>query len=379
VLIHKGFDNEIRIDLSLAMPHNTRMEAVAADSRLAAVMARDRKSDGAFVYAVRSTGIFCRPSCASRRPRLDRISFFSSAEEAREAGFRACRRCQPDSTDAAEKHLAQRICEYIGACEDQLPSLTELSDRFGFSPHHLARTFKAAVGMTPKAYASLERIERLRARLRGGEKVTDALYGAGYGSSSRLYEHGDRVLGMSPSDYRAGGRGSLVRFTIVTTRFGTLLAAATPKGICAVSLGESDAALERRLHREYASARIERDDRALRPIVERIVANIERGEGLNGFTVDVAATAFTRSVWKALAAIPYGQTRTYGEIAAAIGRPGAARAVARACASNHVALVIPCHRAVPRAGGSGGYRWGPARKRAILQREGQLASTKTPE
>ncbi len=339
-----------------------------ADPRLAAVLSRDRRADGTFVYAVSSTGIFCRPSCASRRPRLDRIAFFSTPGQAREAGFRACRRCQPETLPETTD-IVQRICRYIDARHDESPSLADLSERFGLSPQHLARRFKAAIGMTPKAYSDLRRIEGLKHRLRGGETVTSALYGAGYGSSSRLYEHGDALLGMTPSDYRKQGRGTSAAFTIVDTSLGKLLVAATQRGICAVSLGDSNTALERALHREFSAADLRRDDKSLAPSVAAIVRHIERGVPLSELATDVQATAFTRAVWKALAAIPYGQTRTYGEIATSIGRPAAARAVARACASNRLALVIPCHRVVPSAGGTGGYRWGATRKRRLLERE----------
>jgi len=356
------------------MPHNTTMHAMQtipypdADRRLAAVMARDRRADGAFVYAVTSTGIFCRPSCASRRPRRDRIAFFPTPDQAREAGFRACRRCQPESLPESTD-MMQCICRYIDARHDDSPSLGELSTRFGLSPQHLARRFRAAIGMTPKAYSDLRRIERLKHRLREGESVTSALYAAGYGSSSRLYERGTALMGMTPSDYRKQGRGTSVAFTIVETSLGKLLVAATQRGICAVSLGASDAALERGLRHEYSAADLHRDDTALAPTVAAIVRHIERGAPLSELATDVQATAFTRAVWKALAAIPRGQTRTYAQVASSMGRPGAARAVARACASNRLALVIPCHRVVPSAGGTGGYRWGAARKRRLLERE----------
>lgn len=349
------------------------MEAVALDPRLNAVLTRDQRFDGAFVYAVRSTGIFCRPSCASRRPRPERIAFFPSAGEARDAGFRACRRCQPDAAVGASSELAARVCRYIDSFEDKAPSLHEVAKHFGFSSHHLARAFKSIVGMTPKQYGDLGRAQRLKARLRTEKTVTDALYAVGYGSSSRLYERGSTLLGMTPDDYRRAGKGTSIGFTIVECRLGKLLVAASDRGICAVHLGDSESALKRGLHREFSAAQLGRRDQALRPIVKGIVAYLERGETLKGFDLDVAATAFTRSVWKALAEIPYGQTRTYGEIAAALGRPTAARAVARACATNNVALLIPCHRAVPRAGGAGGYRWGAARKRALLEREHKLA------
>ncbi|MDQ6767971.1 MAG: bifunctional DNA-binding transcriptional regulator/O6-methylguanine-DNA methyltransferase Ada [Candidatus Eremiobacteraeota bacterium] len=346
-----------------------------SDGRLAAVMARDRRADGAFVYGVTSTGIFCRPSCASRRPRRDRIALFASADKAREAGFRPCRRCQPESV-AASTNIAQRICRYIDEQQDDAPTLGELSARFGLSPHHLARSFKAAIGMTPKAYGDLQRVERLKTRLQSGQSVTTALYSAGYGSSSRLYEQGSALLGMKPSDYRRLGLGTSVTFTVVGTTLGKLLVASTERGICAVKLGDSSAALERALRHEYSAARVQRDDAGLTTVVGQIVRHIEAGAPLAQLATDVAATAFTRSVWKALAAIPSGQTRTYGQIAASIGRPTAARAVARACATNQLALIIPCHRVVPSSGGSGGYRWGAARKRTLLERERRASPQK---
>ena len=345
------------------------METFAHDPRLDAVLSRDRRFDGAFVYAVRSTGIFCRPSCASRRPKPESIAFFADATGAKSAGFRACLRCQPEVHVSSGQDLVARVCRYIDSSDEGTPKLAQMAAHFGFSPHHLARAFKAAVGMTPKEYATLGRAQRLKARLRTEKTVTDALYAAGYGSSSRLYERGGSLLGMTPDAYRRAGRGASIGFTIVESRFGKLLVATTERGICAVKLGDNTSALERELRREYSAADLQRRDAALRPVVASVVAHLERGERLTGISVDVAATAFTRSVWKALAEIPYGQTRTYGEIAASLGKPSAARAVARACASNKVALVIPCHRAVPRAGGTGGYRWGAARKRALLEHE----------
>lgn len=339
------------------------------DRRLAAVMARDRSADGAFVYAVSSTGIFCRPSCASRRPRRDRIAFFPSPERARAAGYRACQRCRPESSQSAATEVASLVCRYIDEQQDDAPGLAELSSHFGLSPHHLARTFKAAVGMTPKAYADLQRVERLKHRLREGDSVTSALYSAGYGSSSRLYERGSALMGMTPADYRRAGKGASIAFTINDTSFGKLLVAGTQRGICSVKLGDSDATLERALRGEYEAAEVRRDDSKLAHAVHAIVRHIEDGTPLEELPLDLQGTAFTRKVWRALAAISYGQTRTYGEVASSIGRPTAARAVARACASNRVALLIPCHRAVPSAGGTGGYRWGAARKKALLERE----------
>ena len=360
------------------MPHNKTMQTLHKDQyldrdrRMAAIIGRDRHADGSFFYGVTTTAIFCRPGCPSRRPRPEHIVTFKTIDQARTAGFRACRRCRPES-QATGTEIAQRICRYIDERQDDLPSLSELSARFGLSRHHLARSFKAAIGMTPKAYADMQRIERLKGRLRNGESVTNALYSAGFGSSSRLYEQSNALMGMTPSDYRRQGVGKTVTFTVVDTTLGKLLVAATARGICAVKLGDSEAALERGLRNEYRAAELRRDDATLAPSVGAIARYVEEGTPLTGLAMDVQATAFTRSVWRALIAIPYGQTRTYGEIAASIGRPAAARAVARACATNQLALVIPCHRVVPRGGGTGGYRWGAARKRKLLERERELA------
>lgn len=355
------------------MSHTKSMQTFAAtivddERRRAAVMARDRHADGSFVYGVTSTGIFCRPSCASRRPRVDRMTFFQTASDAKAAGFRACRRCQPEATPDATD-IVQRVCRYIDAHHDESPQLAELERTFGLSRHHLVRTFKAAVGLTPKAYADLRRVERLKRHLRHGDSVTSAMYSAGYGSSSRLYERGSALLGMTPADYRKHGAGTRASFTVVETTLGKLLVAATPVGICAVKLGDTAASLERALRHEYHSAMLQRDDAALAPLVTKIVRHIEEGTPLGALAMDVRANAFTRSVWRALLNIPRGETRTYKEIAAAVGRPSAARAVARACAANELAVLIPCHRVVPAAGGTGGYRWGSDRKRKLLERE----------
>ena len=358
------------------MPHTKTMQTFTqpppADRRIAAVMNRDTRADGSFVYAVRSTGIFCRPSCASRRPRPERIALFDTVKDAQAAGFRACLRCRPERRPA-HQDIVQRVCRLIEAHDEGVPSLSELAGEVGLSSHQLVRTFKSAVGMTPKAYADLRRVERLKARLREGGSVTRAMYDAGYASSSRLYEQGAKFIGMTPSDYRKGGRGQRATFTIVDTNFGKLLVAATPLGICTVSLGDSAAALERVMRTELGSAELRRDDAALAPTVRAIVRHVEDGAALGTLATDVRATAFTRAVWKELARIPRGETRTYAQIAAAVGRPKAVRAVAHACATNNLALVIPCHRVVPANGGTGGYRWGSARKRKILERERKSA------
>ena len=336
-----------------------------------AVEHRDRQSDGNFVYAVRSTGIYCRPSCASRRPNRHQVVFFSIPEAAEQAGFRACRRCKPNETAIHDPEMAlvQRICRYISENPDHNVSLSILSSKLHVSPFHLQRTFKKILGITPRQYLDARRVQSLKANLRKGEQVTHAMYEAGYGSSSRLYEQTASQLGMTPAVYRKRGRGMHIQFTIVDSPLGRLLIGATEKGICAVSMGDSDEALERSLYQEYSGAVIDRESSSfkkwIQPVLERL-RGIRTGLDL---PIEVIATAFQRRVWEELRRIPYGNTRSYSEIARKIGKPRAARAVARACAANHVALVVPCHRVVRNDGSAGGYRWGIHRKEKLLQQE----------
>jgi AraC family transcriptional regulator of adaptative response/methylated-DNA-[protein]-cysteine methyltransferase len=338
--------------------------------RWQAVAARDRRADGLFVYAVRSTGIYCQPSCASRRPRKDRVAFFETPDAAESAGFRACRRCRPRDAAARDPWIekVQRACVYLANVEGH-PSLATLARRLGGSPYHVQRNFKRLVGVTPREYAEACRLKRVKHGLRGGESVTAAMVDAGYGSSSRFYERGVPKLGMTPSTYRAGGAGARIQYTIVDSPVGRLLVAATARGICAVAMGKSDDELTRALRGEYPAAEIDPDRGRLAARANQILAHLAGRRPRLDLPLDVQATAFQWQVWTALAAIPYGATRTYAEVAAAIGRPTAVRAVARACAANPVALAIPCHRVVPAAGGSGNYRWGSTRKRALLDRE----------
>jgi AraC family transcriptional regulator of adaptative response/methylated-DNA-[protein]-cysteine methyltransferase len=342
------------------------------DTRWEAVQAHDRKSDGRFVYAVTSTGVYCRPSCPSRRPRRDRVRFFDAPAAAREAGFRACKRCKPDDTNTADPWVdkIRRACVYL-ANVDGHPSLTALAARIGGSPYHLQRNFKRLVGVTPREYAEACRLTGVKRRLQNSADVTSAMVDAGYGSSSRFYERAAPKLGMPPSTYRRGGAGMRIHYAIVDSPLGRLLVGATARGVCAIAMGSSDADLTAGLSREYPAATIDRDTGALGKWTTRILAHVEGRQPRLDLPLDVQATAFQWQVWQALAAIPYGETRTYGEVARAIGQPRASRAVARACASNPVALAIPCHRVVPGAGGEGGYRWGVARKKQILRREGQ--------
>ena len=358
--------------------HMTAMAAVQPTEKLndtarwAAVIARNRDADGLFVYAVHSTGVYCRPSCPSRRPRRERVSFFDATAEARRAGFRACRRCRPDATGAAEPWVdkIRRACVYL-ANVDGHPSLATLAARLGGSPYHLQRNFKRLVGVTPREYAEAVRLRKVKRRLRDGEDVTGAMFDAGYGSSSRFYERAAPKLGMSPSTYRRGGAGMSIQYAIVDSPLGRLLVAATSRGVCAVAMGSSDAELERALAREYPAATIAGDSSALATWTTEILAHLSGRQPRLDLPLDVQATAFQWQVWQALAAIPYGETRTYREIAKTIGRPGAVRAVARACATNPVALAIPCHRVVSADGSTGGYRWGADRKKTLLSHERQ--------
>jgi len=338
------------------------------------VSARAKSGDGAFVYAVTSTGIYCRPSCPSRRPRRDRVVFFDAAGAARAAGFRACKRCSPDRLVPAPDPWVEKIhraCVYLSNVDGH-PALATLARRLGGSPYHLQRNFKRLVGVTPREYAEACRLGKVKRQLRGGRDVTGAIFEAGYASSSRFYERAVPKLGMPPSVYRRGGVGTTIRYTIVDTRsrsLGRLLVGATDRGVCAVAMGASDAELAALLSREYPAATIVNDAGALSDWSRAIVAHLAGRSPRLDLPLDVQATAFQWQVWQALAAIPYGETRTYADVAAAIGRPRAVRAVARACATNPVALAVPCHRVVPAAGGEGGYRWGAKRKKALLARE----------
>jgi AraC family transcriptional regulator of adaptative response/methylated-DNA-[protein]-cysteine methyltransferase len=338
-------------------------------ARWQAVVGRDSSADGLFVYAVRSTGVYCRPSCASRRPQRDRVAFYDSVDEARRAGYRACLRCRPDEL-AADPWIdrIRRACVYLANVEGH-PLLARLAARLGGSPYHLHRNFKRLVGITPREYAEAVRLLKVKRHLRRGSDVTGAMVAAGYGSSSRFYERAAPKLGMSPSAYRRGGAGLEIRYTMTASPLGRLLVASTSRGVCSVAMGVSDGALVRALRAEYPAATIVEDSGALSRWTTAILEHLQTRQLRLELPLDVKATAFQWRVWRALAGIPYGETQTYSEVARAIGRPGSARAVARACATNPVALAIPCHRVVPRGQGIGGYRWGVSRKKQLLESE----------
>ena len=343
-----------------------------------AVTGRDRAMDGVFFYAVRTTGVYCRPSCPSRRPRPENVVFFRSRSGAERAGFRPCKRCKPeqDARTDANSEIVEKVCRYIDTHPDQPATLEILSAAIGLSPFHLHRTFKALTGITPRAYADSRRLQSLKAGLREGHSVTRSMYDAGYGSSSRLYERASSQLGMTPSRYRKQGSGVTIRYSIAETPVGRLLLAATVRGICSIQFGNSDTTLEAALRREYPQAEIVRTDKQLTGWV-RAVRDRIRGDNTAALPLDIRATAFQRLVWEQLRAIPSGVTRSYGEIAKRIGQPRAARAVARACATNPVAVAIPCHRVVREDGALGGYRWGIQRKQKLLALEKKSSVSKS--
>lgn len=350
--------------------------ALDEDSLWRAVLDRDARLAGTFVFGVRSTGIYCRPGCPSRRPGREQVVFFPSPQAAEQAHFRACRRCRPREGAGfdARAELVKRVCDYIEANPDEPLTLAVLSRQVGMSPYHLHRTFKRIVGITPHQYVRAHRLSALKAQLKKGQGVTTALYEAGYGSSSRLYEGAAAGLGMTPATYRRGGIGTKIEYTIVDCPLGRLLVAATDRGVCMVSLGDSDAGLEAALKADYPAAELRRDGGGLGDWVNALLGHLNGDQLHLRLPLDIQATGFQARVWEQLRAIPYGSVRTYGQIARALGRPTAARAVGRACATNPVSLVIPCHRAVGQGGSLVGYRWGVERKRLLLERERAMSA-----
>ena len=336
------------------------------ESAWQAIQERDARQDGQFVYGVRTTGVACRPSCPSRRPLRANVDFFPTRGEALRAGYRPCARCraEPAGVDGA----LERALAYLDGHLDEPVTLAALSSAVGLSPYHLQRTFTRALGVSPRGYQERRRLDRFKRRVRDGEPVGEATYGAGFGSSRALYESARSGLGMTPGKYRSGGRGESIRFTVLAAEPGRLLVAVTERGICAVEVGDDDAALGKALEREFPKAALQRDDGALRRWADRVLEVIQGAKRMT-LPLDLRGTAFQLRVWRALQEIPRGETRSYGAIAARIGSPGASRAVAKACASNRIALVVPCHRVVRANGEPGGYRWGAERKQRILAAE----------
>ena len=333
------------------------------------VMARDARQDGRFVFAVRTTGIYCRPSCPSRRPRRDSVEFFLDPRQAEGAGYRACLRCKPTEISSQAQAVLQAR-KLLDEAEGVL-TLAELSKQVRVSPFHLQRLFKRATGLSPREYQSARRMQQVKHGLRKGDDVTTALYNAGFGSASRLYEKSHQQLGMTPGAYRRGGTGVTVQYAIVPSPLGRMLVAATPRGMCAVRFGDTASELESELRAEFHAATLVRDEAALQRYTKPLLASL-RGESVTiELPLDVRATAFQMKVWEKLREIPAGETRSYSEVAQGIGDPKAVRAVARACASNPVALAVPCHRVVRSDGELAGYRWGVQRKKKLLKMEAQ--------
>lgn len=346
------------------------------DERWQAVLRREATADGRFYYAVATTGVYCRPACPSRRPKRENVSFFETIEAAQSAGFRPCRRCEPHKVSTQQRVVAhvQRLLQTA----ETAPSLAELAETVGLSPFYLQRLFKRATGLSPKEYASLCRMDRLKAGLKQGATVTAALYEAGYGSSRALYDQAQQQLGMTPSAYRRGGAGERIAYATAETPLGRILVAATDRGVCALRFGETEPALVTELEHEFPRAGLVHDPDGLEPYVKAVRAHLSGRQTSLDFPLDVRATAFQQQVWNALRSIPYGEVRSYREVAGMIGEPTAVRAVARACATNPVALAIPCHRVLRASGHLSGYRWGIDRKRVLLDREQAFAEGRRP-
>ena len=361
----------------MVMPRLDRVPDAApcdlTDERWDALRTRDAAFDGRFVYAVRTTGVFCRPSCAARTPRRENVALFQDADAARNAGFRPCKRCRPDRTTAspAEDAVARAralLDRHAAEASDGPLPLADLAARVGLSRAHLQRQFTRLVGLSPKRYLDGQRLDAFRARAASSSSVLEAAFEAGFGSQRAAYTHAIRGLGMTPGAYRRGGTGVRIRYAVFDAALGAVLVAATDRGVCAVSLGDDAALLEADLRAELPRADVARDDAAIGPWAEPVLRFLQGGAH-PAVPLDLDGSDFQLRVWAALQAIPVGETRTYGEVAAALGRPTAARAVARACATNRVALVVPCHRVVGADGALRGYRWTTERKRALLELE----------
>jgi AraC family transcriptional regulator of adaptative response/methylated-DNA-[protein]-cysteine methyltransferase len=355
---------------------SARATATTGDPRWAAVLARDPAADGRFFYSVRTTGVYCRPSCASRAARPENVEFHLTAAAAEHAGFRPCKRCRPDQPASSGPHVAlvARLCRLIESAEN-VPSLKELADCAGLSPYHLHRVFKAVVGLTPKAYGTAHRARRVRARLERGDSVTAAIYDAGYNSSGRFYAASNQELGMTPGRFRAGGVGTEIRFAVGRCSLGEILVAASERGVCAILMGDDPAALVRELQDRFARATLIGGDAGFETLVAAVVGFVEAPRLGLDLPLDVRGTAFQQRVWQALREIPAGHTVSYSAVARRIGAPGAVRAVGSACAANVLAVAIPCHRVVRTDGSLSGYRWGVERKRTLLASEAAQRSS----
>ncbi len=348
----------------------TQSNSPKVDPRYHAVCARDASADGTFFYAVVTTGVYCRPSCAARTPRPENVDYHPTTASARKAGYRPCKRCRPNEPplEARRAELVAELCRHIETSEAE-PTLGELADRAGLSVFHLHRLFKATTGVTPKAYATAHRHARVQKNLQNGGSVTAAVFDAGYGSGGRFYATSNAVLGMTPTRFRRGGERVEIRFAVGQCSLGAILVAATTVGVCAISLGDDPDELVRELERRFARADLVGGDAPFESLVAAVIGLVERPGEAGALPLDVRGTAFQRRVWQALRKIPAGVTISYAELAARVGAPKSHRAVAQACGANALAVAIPCHRVVRQDGALAGYRWGIERKRALLARE----------
>jgi AraC family transcriptional regulator of adaptative response/methylated-DNA-[protein]-cysteine methyltransferase len=362
--------------MNIMSSRRERAAKTLCDPRWQSVLARDSNAEGAFFYSVSTTGVYCRPSCAARTARPEHVAFHDSVADAERAGFRPCKRCKPGETALAEREalMIAELCRFIDAAPE-VPTLAQLAQKSGMSAYHLHRRFKAHTGLTPKAYASARRAERMREALAANRNVTAAIYDAGYNSNGRFYAEADRVLGMTPARYRSGGYDADVRFSVGRCSLGSILVAASDRGVCTIALGDDAETLTADLRRRLPHAKLIRGDESFDSLVMKVIAFVEEpGIGFN-LPLDVRGTAFQRRVWQALSAIPVGKTSSYSEIAERLGAPKSVRAVAQACAANAIAVAIPCHRAIGKNGAITGYRWGVGRKAALLERERKAKRT----
>ena len=354
------------------MPEKTGIlaAATASDPRWAAVVARDPEADGAFFYSVKTTGVYCRPSCGARTPKAENVEFHQATADAERAGFRPCKRCRPEQPPLAEQHaaLVTKLCRLIENAE-QIPKLEELAEHAKMSRYHVHRVFKGVTGLTPQAYGAAHRVKRVRTELERSDTVTEAIYEAGYNSNGRFYEQSSKVLGMTPTNYRAGGANTEIRFAIGESSLGSVLVAASERGVCAILLGDDPDELARDLQDRFPRASLIGGDASFEQVVAKVVGLVEAPRLGLDLPLDVRGTAFQQRVWLALQDVPAGETVSYTEIAKRIGCPKAVRGVAQACGANALAVAIPCHRVVRIDGGLSGYRWGVERKRALLDRE----------
>ncbi|MGD9564524.1 MAG: bifunctional DNA-binding transcriptional regulator/O6-methylguanine-DNA methyltransferase Ada [Pyrinomonadaceae bacterium] len=336
-----------------------------------AVNANDARFDGAFYLGVKTTGIYCRPSCRARTPKRENVEFFATWNDAEKFGLRACLRCKPKNGEAADPQIGKllKVCDLLRS-EDAY-SLEDLADAVGLSPYHLQRRFKEIIGVSPKKYSEAKRMERFKSELRESGDVTAAMYDAGFGSSSRLYEKASQNMGMTPAAYKKGGQGVTINYSITDCELGRILVARTIKGLCNVAFADDDTSLEENLRREYPNAEVIKDAKVLKGFVDEILKHLSGEAKRLDLPLDIQATAFQMKVWELLRKIPYGETVTYSQIAEKLGDKKKVRAVAQACANNRVAVVIPCHRVVGKDGKMTGYRWGLERKEKLLAREGE--------